>query len=76
MPNRTLSFVYYTIITMNPKIYLAPMSGVTALAFRLISRRLGAEHCFFEMLDSKAVAYRGSRQRTPNLKYKKSYVQL
>ncbi len=42
---------------MNPKIYLAPMSGVTDLAFRLISRRLGAEHCFFEMLDSKAIIY-------------------
>ncbi|MBU0477010.1 tRNA dihydrouridine synthase DusB [bacterium] len=42
---------------MNPKIYLAPMSGVTDLAFRLISRRLGAKHCFFEMLDSKAIVY-------------------
>jgi len=42
---------------MNPKIYLAPMSGVTDLAFRLISRSLGARHCFFEMLDAKAVLY-------------------
>ena len=33
------------------------MSGVTDLAFRLISRRLGATHCFFEMLDSKATLY-------------------
>ena len=42
---------------MNPKIYLAPMSGVTDLAFRLISRKAGAAHCFFEMLDSNAMIY-------------------
>ena len=48
---------------MNPKIYLAPMSGVTDLAFRLISRELGASHCFFEMLDSKAVVYGGQKNR-------------
>lgn len=33
------------------------MSGVTDLAFRLTSRRLGARHCFFEMLDAKALLY-------------------
>ncbi|MDO9464077.1 MAG: tRNA dihydrouridine synthase DusB [bacterium] len=48
---------------MNPKIYLAPMSGVTDLAFRLISRRLGASHCFFEMLDSKAILYGSQKNR-------------
>lgn len=42
---------------MDQEIYLAPMSGVTDLAFRLISRKLGAGHCFFEMLDSKAMLY-------------------
>ena len=42
---------------MDPKIYLAPMSGVTDLAFRLISRKAGAGHCFFEMLDSNAMIY-------------------
>ena len=42
---------------MDPKIYLAPMSGVTDLAFRLISRKAGAAHCFFEMLDSNAMIY-------------------
>jgi len=63
--------IYYTsgqeifgiIITMNPKIYLAPMSGVTDLPFRLISRRLGAAHCFFEMLDSKAIVYNRPKNR-------------
>ena len=42
---------------MNPKIYLAPMAGVTDLAFRLISREAGARHCFFEMIDSNAMLY-------------------
>ena len=42
---------------MNPKIYLAPMSGITDLPFRLISRELGAKHCFFQMLDSNATVY-------------------
>lgn len=38
---------------MKPKIFLAPMSGITDLSFRLISREFGAEQCFFEMLDAK-----------------------
>ena len=42
---------------MNPKIYLAPMSGVTDLSFRLISRSFGATYCFFEMLASRATLY-------------------
>jgi len=47
-----------SIITlMNPKIYLAPMAGVTDLSFRLISRSFGAAHCFFEMVDSMSTVY-------------------
>ena len=45
-------------VLMNPKIYLAPMSGTTDLAFRLISRKLGALHCFFEMIDAKSLVYK------------------
>ena len=48
---------------MDPKIYLAPMAGVTDLAFRLISRRAGAAHCFFEMLDSNALTFNYHRSR-------------
>jgi len=43
---------------METKIWMAPMAGVTDLAFRLISREFGATHCFFEMLDANAVIYR------------------
>ena len=42
---------------MNPQIYLAPLSGITDLPFRLISREMGAKHCFFPMLDSNATVY-------------------
>lgn len=48
---------------MNTKIYLAPMSGVTDLSFRLVSRKLGALHCFFEMLDAKSVVYNHPQNR-------------
>jgi len=48
---------------MKPKIYLAPMSGVTDLSFRLISRKLGAKHCFFEMVDSMATIYSHPKNR-------------
>jgi len=33
------------------------MAGITDLSLRLISRGLGAKHCFFEMLDAKATVY-------------------
>lgn len=42
---------------MDPKIYLAPMSGVTDLPFRLISRKFGATQCFFEMVHSNSIIY-------------------
>ncbi len=39
------------------------MSGVTDLAFRLVSRRLGAAHCFFEMLDARAMLFDQPKNR-------------
>ena len=48
---------------MNTKIYLAPLSGITDLSFRLISRGLGAAHCFFEMLDARATVYAHPKNR-------------
>lgn len=49
---------------MNTKIYLAPMSGVTDLSMRLISREFGAKLCFFEMLDSKSLLYKRPKNRS------------
>ena len=48
---------------MNPKIYLAPMSGITDLPFRLISREMGAKLCFFQMLDANATVYNNPANR-------------
>ena len=48
---------------MKPKIYLAPMSGITDLPFRLISRELGAKLCFFQMLDSNATVHNNPANR-------------
>lgn len=43
--------------SMDSKIFLAPLSGVSDLAFRLISREFGAKLCFFEMIDSSSLAH-------------------
>lgn len=56
---------------MNPKIYLAPLSGITDLPFRLISREMGAKHCFFPMLDSNATVY----NNPATLRYLKTIVE-
>ena len=48
---------------MKPQIYLAPMSGITDLPFRLISRELGAKLCFFQMLDSNATVHNNPAKR-------------
>src|SRR3989338_2562390 len=38
-----------------PNIFLAPLSGCSDLAFRLIAREHGARFCFFEMIDSNSL---------------------
>ncbi len=39
------------------------MSGITDLSFRLVSRSFGAAHCFFEMLDARALIYEHPKNR-------------
>ena len=48
---------------MDPKIYLAPMSGITNLPFRLICREFGATQCFFEMVHSNSIIYEHPKNR-------------
>jgi nifR3 family TIM-barrel protein len=43
-------------------IFLAPLSGCSDLAFRMIAREHGAKFCFFEMVDSHSMIY--NRKRT------------
>ena len=47
--------------TLNTNVFLAPMSGCTDLAFRLIAREHGAAFAFFEMIDSHSVFYHRTR---------------
>jgi len=41
---------------MKTNILLAPLSGITDLSFRLISREFGAKFCFFEMVDANGLS--------------------
>lgn len=43
-------------------IVLAPLSGCSDLAFRLIARECGAKFCFFEMVDAHSLIYPNPRK--------------
>lgn len=49
-------------------IFLAPLSGSSDLAFRLIARQHGAGLCFFEMIDAHSVVYGPGRKTASILK--------
>lgn len=46
-----------------PRIMLAPLSGCSDLAFRLVAREHGARFCFFEMIDANSLNF-GRRPRS------------
>ena len=48
-------------LTKIPKLILAPMAGVTDLAFRVICHELGAEITVTEMVSSKALCYQDKK---------------
>ena len=48
-------------ITINSKLALAPMAGVTDLGFRTICRELGAGYTVTEMVSSKALCYQDKK---------------
>ena len=50
-------------IEINSKLALAPMAGVTDLAFRTVCRELGAGLTFTEMVSSKALVYQDRKTR-------------
>ena len=50
-------------IEINSKLALAPMAGVTDLAFRAICRELGAGLTYTEMVSAKALSYRDAKTR-------------
>lgn len=49
-------------------VFLAPLSGCTDLAFRLIAREHGADLCFFEMIDAHSVIYGPAKKTLSILK--------
>lgn len=48
-------------LIISPPLILAPMSGVSDLAYRLISRSFGAPFAFTEMISARALTYRNKR---------------
>ncbi|MGN8898018.1 tRNA dihydrouridine synthase DusB [Flavonifractor sp. HCP28S3_F3] len=48
-------------ITINSKLALAPMAGVTDLGFRTICRELGAGYTITEMVSAKALCYQDKK---------------
>jgi len=51
-------------ITVNSKLALAPMAGVTDLAFRTICREFGAGLTYTEMVSAKALVYQDRKTRS------------
>jgi len=51
-------------ITINSKLSLAPMAGVTDLAFRTICREIGAGLTYTEMVSAKALVYQDRKTRS------------
>lgn len=49
-----------------PSVMLAPLSGCSDLAFRLIAREHGARFCFFEMVDANSLNH-GTRSKSLSL---------
>ncbi|MFA6431592.1 MAG: tRNA dihydrouridine synthase DusB [Candidatus Margulisiibacteriota bacterium] len=50
-------------IKINTNIFLAPLSGCTDLAFRLIARKYGAKFCFFEMIDANSIFHSNRKNK-------------
>lgn len=50
-------------VNIDSKLVLAPMAGVTDLAFRTICRELGAGYTITEMVSAKALCYQDKKSR-------------
>ena len=56
-------FMYIGNVEIHSKLYLAPMAGVTDLAFRQICRELGAGMSCTELVSAKALCYQDKKSR-------------
>ena len=50
-------------VTLNGRLCLAPMAGVSDAAFRMLCRRHGAAMCATEMISSRALMYQDAKSR-------------
>jgi len=50
-------------ITISQPLLLAPMAGITDLPFRLITRSLGCEFAFLEMVSARSIVHESRRTR-------------
>lgn len=55
--------MYIGNVEIHSKLYLAPMAGVTDLAFRQICRGLGAGMSCTELVSAKALCYQDKKSR-------------
>ena len=55
--------MYIGTVNIPGKLYLAPMAGVTDLAFRQICRELGADMSCTELVSAKALCYQDKKSR-------------
>ena len=55
--------MYIGNVEIKSKLYLAPMAGVTDLAFRQICRELGAGMSCTELVSAKALCYQDKKSR-------------
>ena len=53
-------------VNIDSKLVLAPMAGVTDLAFRTICRELGAGYTITEMVSAKALCYQDKKTLPPH----------
>ncbi|MDP1853975.1 MAG: tRNA dihydrouridine synthase DusB [Candidatus Omnitrophota bacterium] len=51
-------------VKVNTKLILAPLSGVSDLAFRMISREFGAKFAFTEMLNACSIKYKSKKTQS------------
>ena len=52
-------------VEINSQLYLAPMAGVTDMAFRQICRELGAGMSCTELVSAKALCYQDKKKPGP-----------
>lgn len=51
-------------LTIDPPIVLAPMSGITDIAFRTLCREMGAALAYTGLISANALRYRSAKTRT------------